>query len=70
MTYIVERIEEDMAVLQNHNEEEQIVPLTDLPPVKAGDVLLFENGAYTVKESETAARKSRILALQNRLRKK
>ena len=70
MTYIVERIEEGLAVLQDQQEAERIVPLADLPPIKTGDVLLFENGAYTVKESETAARKSRILDLQNRLRKK
>lgn len=71
MTYIVDRIEEGFAVLQDEQEQIHTIPLTELPsPVRQGDVLLFENSAYTVDVEETRARRERILRLQNRLRKR
>lgn len=71
MTYTVDRMEEGLAVLQDEQEQIHTVPLTKLPSsVRPGDVLLFENGAYTVDVEETRARRERILQLQNRLRKR
>ena len=35
--------------------------------VKEGNVLIFEDGFYTVSQSETAERKKRMLELQEKL---
>lgn len=70
MTYIVDRIEEDFAVLQDDQEKLYPLPLTDLPAeIFPGAVLLFENGAYTVDVEQTRTRRERIRRLQERLRK-
>ncbi len=71
MRYIVDRIEGSFAVLQDDNETLTTHPLSALPAgVRPGDVLLLENGAYTVDSEATKSCRSRILALQNKIRRK
>ncbi len=69
MTYVVDRIEGEVAVLQDEKEELHIVPLKELPsPLHRGDVIHGQKGAYTVDVEQTQKRRSRIQQLQERLR--
>ena len=64
--FIVDRFEEDFAVLESENGGTTDVLKTELPDVKKGDVLIYENGVYTVCEDETQKRKDLI---EKKLRK-
>ena len=58
--FIVDRFEEEYAVLEKENMETVDVLKSDLPEVKEGDVLNYENGIYTVDYEETRKRKELI----------
>lgn len=58
--YIVDRFEEEYLVLENETGETIDVLKREIPNVKKGDVIIFENGKYTVDGEETEARKKII----------
>ena len=60
-----------MAVLVDENATIVNVALSDLPcTVKCGDVLRLIDGVYRIDSEETESRRSYVLALQEKLRKK
>ena len=60
--YIVDRIEENIIVLEDEETKEMINVKKDEIgiEVKDGDMLDFEDGKYTLNSEETASRKKRI----------
>ena len=68
MIFTVDRIEENVVVLET--EDEKTVAREQLPTVKAGDVLRFAAGVYTVDAKETERRRAEIFALEERLLQK
>jgi hypothetical protein len=71
MIYIVDRIEDDIAVLENKDTKEIInIPKKDLPKIKEGSVLKYENDKYTIDKEEEEKRKKAVLEKFNKLRKK
>ncbi|MGI6263868.1 MAG: DUF3006 domain-containing protein [Acutalibacteraceae bacterium] len=70
MRYVVDRLEEGFAVLQDDAEGLHDLPLAQLPPqIRPGDVVIETDGVYTVDSAATEARRQRILRLQRRLRR-
>ena len=68
MTFSVDRIEGQNAVLQNDKGETRIIALSLLPVgVKEGAVLFFEDGTYHVDKKTETERKRRLHALMSRL---
>lgn len=68
MIYVVDRIEETLAVLQNEQEECLTLPLEQLPAdISPGDVIIRTGGAYTIDVEQTRLRRDRIRRLQERL---
>ena len=66
--YVVEEIENGVAKCENEDGDFEFIKSDLLPSdVKEGNVLIFENGFYTVSQSETAERKKRMLELQEKL---
>lgn len=67
MEYLsVDRIENSIAVCEKEDMSTVKLPLSVLPNgVREGSVLAFENGVYTIDESEEKKRKGRISKLQN-----
>lgn len=64
--FIIDRFEEEYAVLQKESLETVDVLKTELPDAKEGDVVVYENGVYSVDYKETQKRKEFI---QEKLRK-
>jgi len=67
--YTVDRIEEDIAVLFDDEENKIDIPVSELPEdIKEGDILRFdeENQTYMIDKSKTEERKENI---QERFRK-
>ena len=60
MKYIIDRFEEDFAVLEKEDGGTVDVKITLLPDVKEGDVIVEKNGVYFVDENATAERKACI----------
>lgn len=58
--YIVDRFEEGYLVLEKETGETIDVPKEEIPDAQKGDVVIFENGKYTVNKEETIARKKII----------
>ena len=57
---IIDRFEGEFAVLEKQSGGTVDVLKKKLPDVKTGDVLIYENGTYTVDEEETLRRKKLI----------
>ena len=72
MTYIVDRIEEGIAVLEDNNLNRREVPEKLLPPgTEDGSVLrLMEDGSFALDKEETNRRRKRLFNLQQNLFKK
>ncbi|MBQ2780752.1 MAG: DUF3006 domain-containing protein [Clostridia bacterium] len=71
MSFSVDRIEGDLAVLEDENGVLQTVPLMQLPlDTREGSVLRLENGVWTLDADEAARRRAEALRLQALLRKK
>ena len=70
MIYIIDRIENNIAVLENKDTKEIInIPLNKLPSnLKEGNVLKYENNTYTKDTEEENNRKKTILEKFNKLR--
>lgn len=58
--FIVDRFEEEYAVLEKEACGTIDVLKSDLPDVKEGDVVIYEDGIYTVDYEETRKRKELI----------
>ena len=70
MKYTVDRIEADLAVCEAENEEMVNISLKDLPEgVKEGSVVIQSGNRWELDPEEEAARKERIAAKFNMLRK-
>jgi len=66
-----DRREGDLAVLVDENGNSRPVPLTALPEDAKEGMMLRQTGAcYVADEAAAAARRERVLALQNRLRRR
>lgn len=71
MLYSVDRFEGDIAVLIDEDGGRLDVPRDDLPSgVAAGDMVRLQDGAFQPDDEAAAARRARVIALQNRLRKR
>ena len=72
MKYAIDRIENNIAILENIETKEIIeVELSILPEnIKESNVLLFENNEYKLDIEGEAIRRQNILNRFNRLKKK
>ncbi len=71
MFYSLEHFEQELAVLEDDDENRWNVPRSLLPAdAKTGDVFRREGDAYIPAPEETARRRAEILRLQEKLRKK
>ncbi len=67
--YILDRIESNIAILETEKGEFINISSSLLPDnTNEGDVVLFDNGEYTILSDETNKRKKRIKNLRNSLR--
>ncbi len=70
-TYSVDRIEGEVAVLVDDDGRSVPIPVSQLPAsVCSGDVLHCRDGVYELDRFETGARRSLVLSLQDKIRKK
>ena len=65
--YIVDRFEENFAVLEKEAGGTVDVPVSELPPLSEGDVVFFENGTYHKDSEETEKRKKMIAEKMRKL---
>ena len=65
--YIVDRFEGDFAVLESENGGTVDILKSDLPDVKEGDVIVFEDGYYKVDREETQRRRELIAEKMRKL---
>lgn len=72
MVYIVDRIENTVAVLEDEEMNHTEVFLADLPEsIKEGSVLVLNSdGSFMLDMAQTEKRKQKMLDLQNKLFKK
>ena len=71
MKLIVDRIEEEIAVLEKEDMTHMYVKLCELPAgTKEGSVLIFDGTSYAVDTEEEEIRRKRMLELQSRLSKR
>lgn len=69
MYYAVDRLEENLAVLEDENGTLHTVPREQLPAaVRQGLILRLENGRYCIDPEETQRRREVVLRLQDQLR--
>ena len=69
--WVLDRLEEQLAVLEDDTCTLQTVARSLLPPdVREGDVLKQTADGWQINAAETAQRRARILARQTKLRKK
>ena len=70
MVFSVDRIEGDLAVLEDENGDFSNVALAQLPQgTREGTVLRHENGVWSIDADEAARRRAEALRLQALLRK-
>lgn len=66
--FIIERFEDEKAVLEDENGEHSVIIRESLPHnAKEGDCLIFKNGVYSVDSMLTKKRREEIIRLQNSL---
>ena len=72
MKYAVDRIEENIVVIEDINTNEKIELTKEQLPedIKEGNILIFENNEYKVDLNEEELRRKRIQERFNRLRKR
>ncbi len=69
MKYAVDRIEDDIIVLENlDNNKIENISKDVLPNVKEGDIVILENGIYRVDTEEGKKRRKTIKTKMDRLR--
>lgn len=68
MRYIVDRLEGSIAVCEDESRTFVDIDLEKLPDgVRTGDILVEEEGVFTLDKSATEKRRAEIAALQNEL---
>ena len=68
MRLIIDRFEGKIAVCESTTGNQTEIGVELLPKgVRSGDVLIVKDGVFVVDVTETAARKSRIIELENAL---
>ena len=72
MKYAVDRIEDNIVVLEDINTKEKQEVKKELLPsnIKDGTILIFENNEYKLNLNEEELRRKKIQERFNRLRKK
>ncbi len=61
MKYVVDRIEEGKAVLEEiDTKKKKIVDVREMPTIMEGDVLYFTEGTYIIDAKEKERRKSEL----------
>lgn len=72
MKYVVDRIEEDKAVLENlSNKEQKIISLTDLNfKVREGNIISFEDNKYILDLNTEKIRREKLRNRFNKLKKR
>ena len=72
MIYIVDRIENNIAILENKETKEIVNISLDILPsnLKEGNVLKYENNIYTLDKKEEEERKKTIIDKFNKLKNK
>ena len=66
--FIIERFEDEMAVLEDEKGERFVIVRESLPHnAKEGDCLILKNGVYSVDSMLTKKRKEEIIRLQDSL---
>lgn len=71
MKYVVDRIEGNLAVLENLDSKEKIeVELLVLPMVKEGSILVYEDNLYRIDDKAREERVNLIREKLNRLKRK
>lgn len=71
MKYVVDRIEENFAVLENLETREKLeVELLALPIVKEGTVLVYEDNLYRIDDKAREERVNLIREKLNKLKRK
>ncbi len=58
--YIIDRFEEEYAVLEKEDGTTENVARELIPDASEGDVVIEENGKYSIDKNETEERKRRI----------
>ncbi|MGN0519503.1 MAG: DUF3006 domain-containing protein [Candidatus Fimenecus sp.] len=68
-TFIVDRIENDLVILESEKKTFLQVPLEDfISPVQEGSVVFVgADGKYRADEAKTAARKAKLFQLQKNI---
>lgn len=71
MKYIIDRIEDNIAILENQETKEMIdIDINELPVnIKEGNVLIYENKKYYINANIEEERKKNILEKFQKLRK-
>lgn len=71
MKYIIDRIEDNIAILENQETKEMIdININELPAnIKEGNVLIYENKKYYIDVNLEQERKKNILEKFQKLRK-
>lgn len=71
MKYSIDRIEGNIAILEDINNKEKLeVDISLLPSnIKAGSILLLKNNIYIIDETEEDIRRKRIMEKFNKLKK-
>ena len=72
MIYIVDRIEDNIAILENKETKETIDISLDILPnnLKEGNVLKYENNTYTLDKEQEEERRNAIISKFERLKNK
>lgn len=65
--YIVDRFEEDFAVLEKEAGGTTDVPKSLLPDAKKGDIVIEKDGKFYVDEKKTEERKASVMTKIRRL---
>ncbi len=66
--YIVDRIENGIAVLYSEDGSKLDIKLSDFPkPLLQGDMVMISEGRYQKNEKETEERKKKLIALRKEL---
>lgn len=71
MKYAIDRIENNIAILENIETKEKINISTSLLPsnIKEGNILLYKDNIYILDETEEETRRTRIMDKFNKLKK-
>lgn len=70
MRFTVDRIDGCVVVLEDENRNTLTTTVDALPSCKEGDLLIEQDGIYTVDLTETEKRRQQAASLEEKLRRK